>query len=181
MGRSRLPHPRRRYLIAPRPRLRAARPGDGPGAYAVFHAAVHQGAASAYTADERAAWAPHATAPTPARWEQRLLAAHTVVATLRGRIIGFMTLGGDGHIDLAYVAPDWMGRGVADALYDAILRLARDAGMPVLSTEASLLARSFFARHNWRVIARQSVIRHGVALTNFRMEYDVSSSPAGSK
>lgn len=149
--------------------IRPGRPGDGAAAFAVLHAAVHQGATAFYSASERQAWAPEQTPPPG--WEAELLRGHARVAQdRRGALIGFMTLGTDGFLDFAYVTPGWMGKGVANALYDAIEAAAHDAGLPVLSTEASHLAQRFLSRRGWRTVARQSVIRHGVALTNFRME-----------
>lgn len=149
-------------------RIRPGRPGDGPGAAKVFHAAVHEGARRHYTKDERAAWSP--APPEGAAWEARLLSGTCLVATdWRGRVQGFMTLGRDGYLDYAYVAPRWMGRGVADTLYARIEVQARVDGLPQLSTEASHLARAFFTRHGWYTDARQAVIRHGVAIANFRM------------
>jgi len=174
VGRSLLAHPRRRDLNRDsrrdlsRLRLRPARPGDGPATHAVFFAAVREGAAAHYSDAERKAWAPSPEAPSS--WEPRLLAGTTVVAEERGRIVGFMTLGSDGFLDLAYVDPGWIGRGVGGLLHRAILEIARRAGLALLATEASLVARGFFHRQGWRETARQSVIRHGVALTNFRME-----------
>ncbi|MBL3610206.1 GNAT family N-acetyltransferase [Rhodovulum sulfidophilum] len=175
MGRPDLPRPRRRDLspAAPRVRmrLRRARPGDGGPTRALFHDAVHRGAALSYSPAERDAWSPSPEAPPD--WEDKLLSRHTVIAEIRGLPAGFMTLGRDGYLDFAYVSPDWTGRGIGRALLQAILREARRSGLDHLSTEASLVARPFFARHGWRETARQSVIRHGVALTNFRMEIEL--------
>lgn len=170
MGRPRLARPRRRDLRPDlsRLRLRPARSGDGNPTHAVFFAAVHEGAAGHYSEIERRAWAP--SPEPPADWESRLLAGTTVVAEARRRVIGFMTLAPDGYLDLAYVVPDWSGRGVGALLHRAILELARAARLELLSTEASLVARGFFHRQGWRETARQSVIRDGVPLTNFRME-----------
>lgn len=169
MGRSRLPHPQRSHLTGLH--LRPARPGDGAPARAMFYAAVHQGTTHAYTAVERAAWAP-SPLPPPG-WEAKLLAATTMVAEQHGQMAGFMTLGGDGHLDLAYVAPDRIGQGIGRALHAAILEAARIQELRLLDTGASLVARPFFAHLGWRQTARQSVIRNGVALTNFRMELTV--------
>lgn len=155
--------------MSPAPHIRSGRPGDGLAARAVFQAAVHRGAAAFYSPEERAAWAP--PGPAPDDWEARLLAGHCRVAEdAQGTLVGFMTLGNDGYLDFAYVAPDWMGKGIAGALYDVIEGVARDRAMPVLSTEASHLAKRFFSRFGWITIARQSVIRQSVAITNFRME-----------
>ena len=81
-----------------------------------------------------------------------------------------MTLRADGLIDLAFVAPDVAGQGVAKPLYDAIEAEAKGRGLARLHAEASLLARPFFERQGWSVVGRQSVERDGVALTNFVME-----------
>lgn len=170
MGRPRLSPARRRHLTGLR--LRPARPGDGPACYAVFHAAVHDGTAQAYTEQERAAWAP--SPDMPEGWETRLLAGIALLAERRRRPLGFMTLAGDAHLDFAFVHPAVAGMGVGSALHDAILTQSRERGFTVLTTEASLVARPFFRRRGWQEIARQSVIRNGVPLTNFRMELDLT-------
>ncbi|MGB8621910.1 MAG: GNAT family N-acetyltransferase, partial [Paracoccaceae bacterium] len=114
--------------------------------------------------------------PVPADWEERLLTGICLVAEApRGTAVGFATLSADGYLDFLYVAPDWMGRGVAGALYDPLEMQARAFGVTALSTEASHLARRFLERRGWRVEARQSVIRHGVPITNFRMEKQLSA------
>lgn len=148
--------------------VRAGRRGDGPAAFAIFHDAVHRGAVAFYSPEERAAWAPDTPGPG---WEDRLLSGHCRVAEdADGQVIGFMTLGDDGYLDFAYVAADWMGRGVADAIYAEIEEIAAENRVAVLSTEASHLACRFFTRKGWETVARQSVIRSSTALTNFRMQ-----------
>lgn len=150
--------------------LRDGRPGDGPAAFALFQSAVLEGAASHYSLPERTAWARGE--PTAA-WERRLLAGRCIVAeTSAGmppEMAGFFTLGDDGYLDFAYVAPRFIGQGLGRCLYAAIEAHAIACGMPVLSSEASHLARPLLERCGWTVEARQSVIRHGVPITNFRM------------
>ena len=84
-----------------------------------------------------------------------------------------MSLRDDGYLDLAYVLPEEMGQGTADALYDAVFKAAQTAKFSVLTTEASLLARPFFAKNGWRLDAEQEILRAGVALTNFRMSFQL--------
>jgi len=151
--------------------VRPYRATDAPACFAIFTAAVHRGAQAFYSAEERAAWAP--LKDMPQDWPDRLAQPVTLIAAVGGAPAGFMSLGRDGHIDLAYVTPEVMGRGVAAALYDALLGEARALGMTLLETEASHLARRFFEKHGWQVTARQSVIRRGVAITNFRMECQI--------
>lgn len=151
------------------PRIRPFRPKDAQACFDIFTAAVHRGTAAFYSPEERAAWAPRDTMPES--WPEKLSSQITLIATAHRRPVGFMTLGRDGHIDLAYVAPDHMGRGVGDALYRAVVAEARTLGLTHLDTAASHLARRFFEKHGWQVDARQSVIRQGVALTNYRMSH----------
>ncbi|OSP55482.1 GNAT family N-acetyltransferase [Pseudoruegeria sp. SK021] len=149
-------------------RIRPFEPADAPELLLVFQRSVQEGAASAYDAAQRHAWASAVTA-SPV-WTRRLGDQITVVAQHPDGLIGFMTLGYDGHLDLAYVRPDWMGKGIAARLHDRLLARAEDHNMTRLTTEASLLARRFFLRQGWRELARQEVQRGAVSLTNFRMD-----------
>lgn len=149
-------------------RLRALTPRDAPACYGLFHRTVHQGTGAFYTPEQQAAWAPPAPAD-PAAWAARITAGHARVATRWGRIVGFMNMGADGHIDFAYVALEEMGKGTAGRLYAAMEANARAQGLAHLDTEASHLARRFFLKRGWQVDARQTVIRHGVGIENFRM------------
>ena len=70
-----------------------------------------------------------------------------------------------GHIDRLYVRASCLGQGVGSALLHV---LERDAPRP-LDVEASITAKPFFERHGYRAVARQTVTRRGIELTNYRM------------
>ena len=142
---------------------------------AVFFAAVHDGAAGFYDADQRRAWAPEA--PAGADWAARLTAQQTVVARVAGKPVGFMTLDAQGYIDLAFVAPGHQRTGIGGRLYARIEALARDAGIERLHAQASYLVRGLFEQQGWRVLREQQVYRAGVTLTNFVMEKGLSDTP----
>jgi putative acetyltransferase len=148
-------------------RLRPYAAQDAGALAGIFFDAVRIGAAPKYTAAELAAWAPER--PSADKWAARLAGLWTVVAEDGGRPVGFMSLADSGYLDLAYVAPDRRGQGVADALWLSLLAEARARGLPRLTTEASRMARPFFLRHSWQVESSQQVERHGVAIENFRM------------
>jgi putative acetyltransferase len=148
-------------------RLRPYKPSDANACFRVFHAAVQIGAAEHYTHEQRNAWAPDTEMPD--NWPQMFENQISWVATRWGRVNGFMTMGCNGHVDLAYVAPDHVGRGIGLALYRKLKAAARDRNLPFMTTEASLIAKPFFERQGWQIEARQSVIRNGVILTNYRM------------
>ncbi|MEO0653484.1 MAG: GNAT family N-acetyltransferase [Pseudomonadota bacterium] len=155
------------------PRIRPYRATDAEALAALFYRAVHVGTAGAYTAAQRAAWAPHV--PEVSAWDARLGAATALVAEVDGTPAGFMTLDPDtGYIDLAFVAPEMAGHGVGRAIYDAVEEAARGAGCSRLTTAASAVARPFFDAMGWDVIAREEVTRNDVALHRFQMRKDLT-------
>lgn len=148
--------------------VRSYREGDAEALGTVFHRAVREGASARYDAAQVAAWSP---APKSGEdWAERLERAGTVVALEDGRPIGFMSLDETGYIDVAFVLPEAMGKGVAATLYAVLEGRARAAGVTQLTTQASLLAEPFFARQGWVVTRRQEVEIGGVTLRNAWME-----------
>ena len=141
---------------------------DAEPAASVFYDAVRFGAGGDYDEAQRKAWAP--APPEGSGWRDRLMAQHGFVAEQDGTLIGVMTLRDDGYLDLAYVAPGHMGKGIAKQLYDRIVAKAREIGVMRLTSDASFPARQFFERQGWAVVKEQIVTRGGVCLTNFVME-----------
>lgn len=115
----------------------------------LFVAAVHQGAAGRYTLTERQDWVPDPTMPPD--WGQWLHDHVTFVARDASGLTGFMMLERSGYLNMAFVRPDRMGKGVADALYARILAEARAIGLVQMTVLASRYAQSFFLRHGWRL------------------------------
>ncbi|HSG56069.1 MAG TPA: GNAT family N-acetyltransferase [Paracoccaceae bacterium] len=145
---------------------------DRAACHRIFHPAVHQGAARAYTADQRAAWAP-SDQRDPAQ-PDRFLDQFAFVAEVSGTPAGFMTLDKTGCLDMAFVLPEVMGTGVADALYAAILSTARAERFSRLTTAASHLARAFFARHGWQPDQEETHPLRGQLLPRFAMSLDLT-------
>ncbi|MEJ6388312.1 GNAT family N-acetyltransferase [Gymnodinialimonas ulvae] len=149
--------------------FRPYRPSDAIGLATLFHRAVQEGTTAHYSAEQRAAWCDRP--PTSAGWRARVEEAETLVAERHGAHVGFMTLDMEAaYLDFAYVAPEVMGKGVADSLYAMIEGRAKVQGLVRLETEASLLAQPFFKRHGWRVVKVQEVERQGVKIPNAMME-----------
>lgn len=144
------------------------REGEGDLLGQLFHRSVHEGAHGAYDAAQRAAWSPQP--PSGPDWEARLIGAVTLVAWAGKLPAGFMTLDPEtGYLDLAFVAPEWQGQGVAAMLYGLLERCARRQGLAELITDASEVARPFFLKQGWQDGPRQEVTRGGVTLHNYRM------------
>ena len=157
--------------------VRSYAEGDTRALAELFHRAVHEGASARYTPEECAAWSPRV--PDTRSWALRLGEAETVVADTSEGPVGFMSFYPDrGYLDLAFVAPEAMGQGVADLLYAVLEGRARARGLTRLETEASLLAEPFFGRRGWRVVRRQQVERLGVCLSNALMRKDLTGREA---
>jgi putative acetyltransferase len=154
--------------------VRAYRPDDATRLYAIFIESIRVGAANHYTHAQRLAWAPEPD--MRAGWPDQLAALETWVAQVDDDIAGFMGATPQGYIDLAFVRPRWMGRGVAQALYDCIFERARGRGLTRLTTHASLLAQPFFARQGWQVDTPETVDRNGEALKRFAMSLTLGTT-----
>ena len=153
------------------PQIRAFRPEDSATLSTVYFKAVRDGAKAHYTARQRRAWAPDAKAPPD--WAGKLAVLDTLVAEVDGEIAGFMACTYDGYIDLAFVHPQWMRRGVAQALYEETHFRARTRALPRLTAHASHLARAFFARNGWQIDGTERVERNGERLQRFTMSCQI--------
>ena len=149
--------------------LRRARPDDMAGLAELWYAAVHEGAASAYDAEQRQAWMPHVLSAEV--MAQRIAGQICIVGEDAQGPAGFFTLTRDGVIDLAYVRPDRMGDGLAGRLYERILEEAKALGLSELRVDASHLARRFFEKRGWRLVRTQTVRPSGVAMQNHVMQW----------
>lgn len=153
--------------------VRPYRADDAEARADVFRQAVQKGAAAHYDQVQRDAWA---AGPTAGSLHARLAPQLVLVAVDgSGAVIGFFSLTDPGLVDFAYVAPDLRGTGLADNLLERLTEAARARALPRLTTEASLVARSFFARHGWREERRQTIERLGVSLDNFVMSRDLGA------
>lgn len=141
----------------------------------LFTDAVHIGAARHYDAAQRSAWAP--IPADPAFWRERLAKVHTLVAGREAQMLGFISYEDDGHIDLLFTSPAAARQGVATALYERVEAALLAQGVRELFTEASLVARPFFARHGYEVSTEEVVSRLGVELTRFRMRKALQKIP----
>jgi putative acetyltransferase len=148
-------------------RIRPLRPTDSAQAVQVFFDAIHRGTADVYSAAQRQAWA--GARPDTDGWRNRLVGVQGFAAEIAGQLVGFMTIDETGYIDLAFVSPDAMGKGVGRELYDAVEHRARVLGVTALSTHASKKARPFFERMGWSVDHVQTVEKRDATLTNYKM------------
>jgi len=156
--------------------IRPYRAADAANLTRLFQAAVWHIASRDYTPTQVRAWAPDII--DGRRFGERCESKSTWVAEVGGCIAGFSDLEPDGHVDMLYVHPDFVRRGVARALLEHIENVARSFKYRRLYAEASITARPAFEAAGFRVIVPQSVTLRGEALTNYRMERRLDAGPA---
>lgn len=140
----------------------------------LFHLSVHAIDPSVYTPEQKEAWAP-----TPSNyefWSKRLNEKRPFIAIIDDKVVGFMELDVDGHIDCTYTHPDFQGQGIASTLYEYLLSEAKKRDIKHLYVEASLIAKSFFEHRGFSVVKKNVVQRNGVSLVNLSMEKYLRSS-----
>ena len=131
----------------------------------LFYETVHTVNARDYTPAQLDAWAgPHTDRE---RWDRTLREHTSLVAEENGQIIGFGDIDTTGYLDRLYVHKDHQHQGIATFLCD---RLEQAVAAERLTVAASITARPFFEKRGYRVLQEQRVERHGIILTNYRME-----------
>ncbi|WP_449374665.1 GNAT family N-acetyltransferase [Arthrobacter psychrolactophilus] len=126
-------------------------------------------AAADYTAEQIQAWARPQEREI-ATWHTAMQARNTYIASIDGVPAGFSDVDGQGYIDMMFVAPAYLRRGVAQQLLRHIEEFAQSEGMSELTANVSITARRFFEHHGFVVQAEQHPVMLGVQLTNYAMK-----------
>ena len=140
---------------------------DLPGVMETYTASIRSLAASYYSPEQIAAWAP--IPPDAARWEERLAQLHTIITVSGGIIAGFASYTHKGYLDFLFTHPAFARCRVASNLYQRVESALRDIGMPTVNAHVSIAARPFFDRHSFLLNAEECVECRGVHLRRFVM------------
>lgn len=132
----------------------------------LFYNTVHKICCKHYTKQQLNAWAQ--SPPDEKALNEVFLKSYTVVAEGDGVITGFGNIEND-YLDRLYVHKDYQNQGVGAKLTAKLESYARQQGICKITTHASITALPFFEKLGYIKQAEQSVIRHGVTLTNFVM------------
>lgn len=149
--------------------LRAYCSADLEAILRLFYESVHAIGREDYTPEQLDAWAPPPEELDKNGWGESLSAHCALVAETEGQLIGFADLEEPGYFDRLYVHPAYQRRGVAGRLAAALERRAAELGAREITVHASITARPFFEQRGYTVERAQTVVRRGMALTNFVM------------
>lgn len=142
----------------------------------VFHDAIHQIAKHDYTEEQLRAWSPGEL--TAEHWQRRTRELEVKVAVTDNVLAGFIGFSRSGYIDLLFIRPDFVRRGVATALLLDAETTLRKLGVRTVWTQASLTARHFFEVMGYGILREQTVRCNGVELRNYRMEKTLTQGAA---
>lgn len=152
--------------------VRRYKPSDRTATAGVFFRAVREGTGDAYTEEQRVDWAkdplPDLTTPDPREGQD------CWVSEEAGRVTGFMALDKTGYLDMAFVLPEVMGKGHAQALYDVLLAHAKATHLPRLTVRASVFSRRFLEKQGWKLdVVEDFISPSGVQYIHARLSLDL--------
>ncbi|WP_241981186.1 GNAT family N-acetyltransferase [Cryobacterium algoritolerans] len=142
---------------------------DAADTLAIFLAAVTETAAADYSPEQIQAWA-RPEAREQSAWHTAMQERNSYVTTMDGTPAGFSDVDSEGYIDMMFVAPRYLRRGVARQLIDHVEARARQEHLTELTADVSITARPFFERSGFTVEAEQHPVTAGVRLTNYKMK-----------
>lgn len=141
----------------------------------IFHSAVHNIDESLYSPAQKNAWSPEVTAERIAHWQSRIETTRPFVAEYQDRVVGFIELEANGHIDCFYTNPSVHRKGIGQMLFQQAVNEARGFGLKTLYVEASHIAKPFFEKNGFTTERENTVSINGVSLTNFIMHFNLEA------
>ena len=154
--------------------LRPYLPQDAPLLAESRRARVEELTEDDYNPAQQEAWA--SSADDLEAFAARLAKHLTLIATMEGSAVGFISLDAPTEIGLFYVHPAVAGRGVGKMLCDAVEKLSTARGAPHLSVDASDTAREFFERKGFTAEQRNSVTVGNEWLSNTTMKKNLAAN-----
>lgn len=140
---------------------------DAGAVLEVFKRSVQGIAPARYSHAQVVAWA--GSDHNIDEWASRMEARETIVACEGDRIVGWIEMEPNGHLDMLYCIPEAAGTGIAGQLYDVLLQRARQIGLRRLYAEASVFSESFFMKRGWQIDLREVITHNSVPINRARM------------
>ena len=149
--------------------IRHYKSGDHIALAEIFSKAVQEIASYDYTQEQCDAWA--SLDINYAHWERRCeLKRPFISQNANGDIEGFLELDPDGHIDCAYVNPNYQRRGVVTRLCKHAIQTCFNFGIDRIYVEASICAMPLFQKLGF-VVMTEKLVRIGEEeLKNYEMQ-----------
>jgi putative acetyltransferase len=153
--------------------MRPMLPADAPLVAAIFRSSIAELTGEDYSEAQQEAWA--SAADDEAAFAKKLAGQLTLIATLGGSPVGFISLAGSDQLDMLYVHPAVAGQGAGNMLADAVEKLAAARGAAKLKVDASDSALEFFKKRGYVAQQRSTISRGDEWLASTTMEKALSA------
>lgn len=150
--------------------IRQYRQSDCKEITELFYDTIHAVNINDYTDKQINAWADGK--PDLEKWNKSLSENYTLVAVDNGLIVGFGDINNSGYLDRLYVHKDYQRKGIASAICN---RLEKKFNVPEITVHASVTAKIFFEKRNYKTIKMQQVERHGIHISNYIMKLNLQN------
>ena len=154
--------------------LRPYLPQDAPMLADIFRASVEELTQDDYTPAQQEAWA--SAIDDQEEFAERLGKHLTLIATMLGSPVGFISLDSPTDIGLFYMHPAVAGHGAGRMLYEAVEKLSAARGVSHLSVDASDTARDFFEPRGFSPEQRNTVSAGNEWLSNTTMKKKLAAN-----
>lgn len=134
----------------------------------LFYVTVHEVNKNDYSEEQLDAIAPKDA--NEYHWEKSLEKNHTIVVEEDDKLIAFGNIGKTGYLDRLYVHPDYLRKGIASKLVEALEEYAKKHGSHVINVTSSITSKAFFESKGYAVIEEQINERRGERLLRYLME-----------
>jgi len=129
--------------------IRPATLDDAEGIFTAHQRSIRELCAGDYSAEELDAWMPATRSPEKYRNDIKAAKKSQLVAEIDGIIAGF-TYYSKGNISACYVHPDFVRRGVAKALFQAVENDSLQNGVTRITLSSSITALPFYQKMGMR-------------------------------
>lgn len=146
---------------------------DFTSAAKLFFDTVHTINIHDYTQEQLDAWAPQWD-ECRARIVRKRSGQQTIGIKECGILIGFGSLDNEGNVDMLYVHKNRQSQGIGKIILMELERLASERGSRSLALFSSITARPFFESAGYVADRKNTVVRNGIPLTNYRMYKQLS-------
>lgn len=146
---------------------------DFTSAAKLFFDTVHTINIHDYTQEQLDAWAPQWD-ECRARIVRKLSGQQTIGIKECGILIGFGSLDNEGNVDMLYVHKNRQSQGIGKIILMELERLASERGSRSIALFSSITARPFFESAGYVADRKNTVVRNGIPLTNYRMYKQLS-------
>lgn len=148
--------------------IRIYQHGDEVAIAEIFTAAVHEIASKDYSLEQCMAWSSREV--NYEHWKRRCELKRPFVAVVDSEIAGFLELDPHGHIDCAYVNPQFQRRGIMSRLVEHAVDSCFALGINRVYADASICAKPMFEKLGFRTTEERLVSVNGMQLLNYRVE-----------